>query len=233
MPSPSLAPLLTVAPERRRPLVVEGVTKTYVFGPVVLADVSHQFAAGTATGLVGPNGSGKSTLLRVLSGISPPTSGRVRYGDVDVHRRPHEALADVGVVHDQPDLPGYLTAVETAEWVARERGAWDDEAAARHAALFDHLDLDERRGALTRTYSAGMTRKAQLAVAFAGAPSVLLLDEPFRALDTAATEAALDLLAAFRDGGGLVVLSSHRADLLDRLCDGRLDLGREGAGHAA
>lgn len=225
MPSPDLAPLLTVAPDRQRPLVADGVTKKYVFGPVVLAGVTHTFQPGTATGLVGPNGSGKSTLLRVLSAMSPPTSGTVRYGDLDAHRHPHAFLASVGVVHDQPDLPGYLTAVETAEWVARERGAWDAAAAARHAALFDALDLDERRDAPTQTYSAGMTRKAQIAVALAGAPAVLLLDEPFRALDTAATEAAVALLAAFRDGGGLVVLSSHRADLLDALCDDRLALG--------
>ena len=70
-----------------------------------------------------------------------------------------------------------------------------------------------------------MARKTQLALAFAGGPAVLLLDEPFRALDVEATEAALALLQAFRDGGGLVVLSSHRGDLLARLCDATLDLG--------
>lgn len=204
---------------------MEAVTKKYLFGPYVLRDLSHTFAPGTATGLVGPNGSGKSTLLRMLSTLSPPTSGRVLYGDLDVHAHPHRFLADVGVVHDRPDLPGSLTAVETLEWIARERGTWDAEAPARHADLLDAVRLDERREQLTGTYSAGMTRKAQLAAAFAGAPAVLLLDEPFRALDTDATEAALDLLAAFRDGGGLVVLSSHRGDLLDRLCDERLDLG--------
>ena len=204
---------------------MEAVTKKYLFGPYVLRDLSHTFAPGTATGLVGPNGSGKSTLLRMLSTLSPPTSGRVLYGDLDVHAHPHRFLADVGVVHDRPDLPGSLTAVETLEWIARERGTWDAEAPARHSDLLDAVRLDERREQLTGTYSAGMTRKAQLAAAFAGAPAVLLLDEPFRALDTDATEAALDLLAAFRDGGGLVVLSSHRGDLLDRLCDERLDLG--------
>ncbi len=225
MPLPEIAPLVAVARERQRPLSVEDVTKKYLFGPFVLRDLSHTFEPGTATGLVGPNGSGKSTLLRILSSLSVPTSGHVRYGDLEAHEEPHRFLASVGVVHDQPDLPGYLTAVETLEWIARERGTWDEGAPARHAALLDAVRLDERRDQLVGTYSAGMTRKAQLAAALCGAPSVLLLDEPFRALDTEATEAALALLAAFRDGGGLVVLSSHRADLLDRLCDERLDLG--------
>ena len=202
------------------------MTKRYVMGPFVLRGLSHTFEPGTATGLVGPNGSGKSTLLRVLSALSVPTAGRVTLGDLDAHAAPHRFLASVGVVHDEPDLPGFLSATETLEWVARERGTWDAAAPPRHDALLDAVLLDERRTQRTGTYSAGMTRKAQLAAAFCGAPSVLLLDEPFRALDTAATEAALDLLAAFRDGGGVVVLSSHRADLLDRLCDARLDLGR-------
>lgn len=229
MHSPSLAPLLTVAPARRRPLRVEGVAKKYVGGPFVLQGLTHRFEPGTATGLVGPNGSGKSTLLRILSALSVPTAGRVVLGDeggVEAHAAPHRYLASVGVVHDQPDLPGFLSATETLEWIARERGTWDDAAPPRHHDLLDAVLLDERRAQRTGTYSAGMTRKAQLAAALCGAPSVLLLDEPFRALDTAATEVALGLLEAFRDGGGVVVLSSHRADLLDRLCDTRLDLGR-------
>ena len=220
---PDLVP--SVAETERQPLAVDGVTKRYPGGPFVLRDLSHTFQPGTATGLVGPNGSGKSTLLRILSALSPPSSGAVRYGVLDVHRQPHAYLASVGVVHDKPDLPGFLTATETLAWIARERSAWDADAPARHAALLDAVQLDERRDQLTRTYSAGMTRKTQLAAALAARPAVLLLDEPFRALDTDATEATLGLLTAFRDGGGLVVLSSHRADLLDRLCDARLDLG--------
>ena len=200
--------------------------KRYPAGPFVLRDLSHEFQPGTATALVGPNGSGKSTLLRVLSALSPPTAGHVLYGDLDAHAHPHRYLASVGVVHDQPDLPPFLTAEETLEWVVRERGVWNDAAPARHAALLDAVGLDERRRQPVGTYSAGMTQKALLAVALCGAPAVLLLDEPFRALDAEATEAALGLLTSFRDGGGLVVLSSHRADLLDRLCDAHVDLGR-------
>ena len=220
-----IAPFLAVAPERRRALVVDGLSKRYVVGPYVLRGLSHQFEPGTSTGLVGPNGSGKSTLLRILSALSAPTEGSARYGDVDLHTYPHRALADIGVVHDQADLPPYLTAVETCEWIARERGTWNAAASVQHGLLLDAVHLDDRRNQLVRTYSAGMMQKAQLASALCGAPAALLLDEPFRALDAEATEAALGLLATFRDGGGLVVLSSHRADLLERLCDAYLILG--------
>ncbi len=93
------------------------------------------------------------------------------------------------------------------------------------ATPLDAVALDERRAAAVGTYSSGMRRKAQIAAALVGRPSVLLLDEPMRGLDAEATEAVLALLVAFRDGGGLVVISSHRRDLLDRLCDDTLALG--------
>ena len=210
------------------PLRLDGVTKKYLFGPVVIDDLTHTFAPGTATAIVGPNGSGKSTLLRMLTVLSRPSAGRVLYGEppFSAHDAPHRYLASVGIVHDGADLPGYLTALETLEWIARERGVWNDATSpAEHAALLDAVLLDERRDALVRTYSAGMTRKTQFATALVARPSVLILDEPFRALDTEATARSGELLAAFRDAGGTVVVSSHRADLLAELCDARLDLG--------
>jgi ABC-2 type transport system ATP-binding protein len=220
-----LLPDLSVPAGARRALVLSEVRKRYVVGPYVLDGVSHTFEPGTATGLVGPNGSGKSTLLRILAAQSRATSGAVRYGDLDLHDHPRRYLASVGVVHDQPDLPPFLTAVETLEWIARERGTWSADAPARHAALLDAVRLDDRREQRVGTYSAGMLRKTQLAAALAARPAVLLLDEPFRGLDVEATEAVVGLLAAFRDGGGLVILSSHRADLLARLCEATVVLG--------
>ena len=210
------------------PLRLDGVSKTYLYGPTVIDGLSHTFEPGTATAIVGPNGSGKSTLLRMLTVLSRPNEGRVLYGEppYTVHDAPHRYLASVGIVHDGADLPGYLTATEALAWIARARGLWDDDASpAAHAALLDDVLLDERRDALIRTYSAGMTRKTQLATALVARPSVLILDEPFRALDTEATARSGALLAAFRDAGGTVVVSSHRADLLAELCDARLDLG--------
>ena len=148
MPDPLLPP---VPAERQSPLAVRAVRKRYPGADWVLYDLTHAFQPGTATGLVGPNGSGKSTLLRVLSALSPPTQGSVEYSGFDIHRQPHQYLASVGVVHDKPDLPGYLTAVETLEWVARERGVWGRQSATWRSALLDAVLLDERRGQLTRT----------------------------------------------------------------------------------
>ena len=208
-----------------QPLVLDGVRKRYGTGPFVIDGLDHVVAPGTATGLVGPNGSGKSTLLRLLSVLTRPTEGAIRYGELDIHASPRTYLQHVGIVHDKADLPGFLTAPELLEWIARERGLWTDASPREHAALLDTVFLDDRRTQPIGTYSSGMTRKTQIAAAFAAHPDVLLLDEPFRALDVEATEAAVLALAAFRDAGGTVLLSSHRADLMERLANMTLELG--------
>ena len=212
-------------PPTPQPIVLDAVRKRYGAGPYVLDGLDATIAPGAAVGLVGPNGSGKSTLLRLLSVLTRPTKGSVRYGDLDVHARPRRYLRHVGIVHDRAELPGYLTAPELLEWIARERGLWTGAAPAEHEALLDAVALDERRAQPIGTYSSGMTRKTQIAAAFAARPDVLLLDEPFRALDVDATEAAVLGLVAFRDGGGTVILSSHRADLMDRVTTERVELG--------
>src|SRR5690606_9216636 len=180
-------------PARRA--VLDAVAKRYGRGPFVLDGLSHTFRPGTATALVGPNGAGKSTLLRLLAALAVPTEGHVRYeaeGEtLDVHQAPYRYLRHVGIAHDEAELPAFLTAVELMAWIARERGTWDDAAPARYAALLDAVALDERREAAVGTYSSGMRRKAQLAAALVGRPSVLLLDEPMRGLDAEATEAVL------------------------------------------
>lgn len=211
-------------PSPRR-LLLDGVRKRYGTGPFVIDGLSRTVEPGTAIGLVGPNGSGKSTLLRLLSVLTRPTEGAIRYGDLDIHASPRAYLQHVGIVHDKADLPGFLTAPELLEWIARERGAWTDASPSVHGSLLDAVRLDDRRTQPIGTYSSGMTRKTQIAAAFAAQPDVLLLDEPFRALDVEATEAAVNGLAAFRDAGGTVLLSSHRADLMERIADATLVLG--------
>ena len=206
-------------------LVLDRVTKRYGRGAAVIENLSATFAPGTATGLVGPNGSGKTTLLRMLTVLSYPTGGQISHGDLDIHAHPHRYLERVGVVHDETALPEALTAVELLAWIFRARRDWDDHAPRRIADLLDAVRLDERRQNLIGTYSSGMRRKTQIAAALVAAPSIVLMDEPFRGLDTVSTAAVLDLLRAFKDGGGILVLSSHLHDALADLVGDTLTLG--------
>jgi ABC-2 type transport system ATP-binding protein len=206
------------------PLVLEGVGKRYGRGAFVLRGLSARFEPGTATALVGPNGSGKTTLLRLLTCLSFPSEGQVLYGTLDIHERPHRYLAHVGVAYDGAELPEKLSAEEVLAWVLRARtGEADPE---RIAAVLDTVRLDERRSEPVGAYSTGMRQKTQLAAAFVARPPVLLLDEPFRGLDTEATDALLSALVGFKRAGGLLVLSSHQEPVLDALADERLIMAR-------
>jgi ABC-2 type transport system ATP-binding protein len=209
------------------PLVLDSVSKRYGDGPAVLDGLTHTFNPGTLSLLVGPNGAGKTTLLHLLSVLSYPTSGTVRYGDLDVHAHPYRYLAHVGLVHADAQLPEHLSAVELLEWILRSRSGWTEEAPDRIAALFDRLQLDDRRENLIGTYSSGMTQKTQIAAALVAEPEVLLMDEPLRSLDTATADAAIDLLDTFVADGGLAVIASHSTDALSAMADATLTLGAE------
>jgi ABC-type multidrug transport system ATPase subunit len=213
-------------------LRLEDLSKRYGQGAYIFEGLSHSFAPGTATGLVGPNGSGKTTLLRLLSVLSYPTRGRVCYGDLDVHAHPYRYLQHVGLVHDAAELPQYLNAVELLEYVLRARGSWDEAAALRVDQLFDRLMLDERREQLIGTYSSGMLKKVQIALALAVQPAVLLMDEPLRGLDEASTQHTLALLRGFKAGGGILIIASHLRAHLAALCDAFLVFPIGGAADA-
>jgi len=206
-------------------LLLDDITKQYGDGDPVLDGLSHTFAPGTLTMLVGPNGAGKTTLLRLLSVLAYPTSGAVRYGNLDVHAHPHEYLKTAGVVHAEAGLPEHLTAVELLEWVLRSREAWDDEATERISTLFDRLLLDERRVNLIGTFSSGMAKKTQIAAALVAEPDVLLMDEPLRSLDSATTDATLELVEEFVDDGGVVIVASHLTSALHPLATDVIEMG--------
>lgn len=207
-------------------LVLADITKRYGQGPAVLEELNHSFSPGTATGLIGPNGSGKTTLLRLLSVSSFPSEGRLEYGDLDVATRPYAYLQHVGIVHDVASMPRYMTAVELLEYILRSREKWTETSLTEIDTLLNTLDLDERRHNLIGTYSSGMLKKTQIAAALIATPQVLLLDEPFRGLDSESLLAAVNLIQSFKEDGAITVVSSHRKDVLDELCDEFLDLGK-------
>jgi len=200
------------------------LSKRYGQGAPVIANLTHTFAPGTATGLVGPNGSGKTTLLRLLSAIAYPTAGHIYYGELDIHAHPYSYLRHVGQVYADAELPQHLTAVELLEWILREREGWGDDSQTHIDNWLDRVQLDERRNNLIGTYSSGMIQKTQLAAAFVAGPQVLLLDEPFRGLDKEASASALELVNGFKKEGGLVIVASHTHTLLDSFCNDFLEL---------
>ncbi len=190
----------------------------------MIEDFSYTFAAGTSTGLTGPNGSGKTTLLRMLSVTSFPTSGSINFGGKSIHDSPYAYLQHVGIVHDESALPEYMSAVELLEYALRSREKWTQQSAVQINQIFDDLLLDERRHNLIGTYSSGMLKKTQIGMALVAEPAVLLMDEPFRGLDTQSLDAAIRRFEALKQEGSLMIIASHRKDMLTALCDAYIEL---------
>lgn len=205
-------------------LQLDSISKQYGEDAPVIRNLSHTFTPGTVTVLSGPNGSGKTTLLRLLSVTAYPSKGVVRYGELDIHDHPYRYLRRVGIVHAEPSLPEHLTGVELLQWVVRARTRENAPEHERIPALLNALGLDERREKLLGTYSSGMVKKVQVAAAFVADPSVVLMDEPFRSLDAASTEATINLLRDFRARGGLAIVATHRMDVVGPITDATIEM---------
>ncbi|MCC5926065.1 MAG: ABC transporter ATP-binding protein [Bacteroidetes bacterium] len=200
-------------------LQITELQKRYGENSLIISGLSHRFEGGSATGLVGANGAGKTTFLRLISAAAFPTSGEVAFNGFDIHQHVHRYLQHVGIVSDTSDMPQFLTADELVEAVMRSRGVWDEKnSPEQKAALFDLVELDERRTGLIGTYSSGMMQKTMIAAALAGNPSILLLDEPFRALDESAVESVMNILKDFVSKGNILLVSSHQKSYLEALC---------------
>lgn len=148
-------------------LVARGLSRHYR-AAVALDRVDVAVAAGESVALLGPNGSGKTTLLSLLAGVSRPTSGSISWRE--------DAVAKVGWVPHDPALYGRLTARENLRLFAALEGVADPAAAAER--LMERADLGEYADRLAVRLSTGTRQRLNLAIALAGEPSVLLLDEP-------------------------------------------------------
>jgi ABC-type multidrug transport system ATPase subunit len=198
------------------PVVVEEVGKTYGRRRA-LVGVSATLAPGEVTAVLGPNGAGKSTLLAVLATLIPPTSGRVRWGDVELVRG-SPARAALGYVGHEPGLYLDLGALPNLVLFGRLYGLPDPEERAR--SLLDRVGLgDAPAVAPVRTFSRGMQQRLALARALLHEPPVLLFDEPGSALDPAGAAWLGAELGRERGAGRVVVLVTHDLDAAGGLAD--------------
>lgn len=206
------------APDRAPALSLRGLVKR--FGPTVaVAGVELDIPAGSFYGVVGPNGAGKTTTLSMATGLLLPDAGTVHVHGVDVWARPADAAPLIGVLPDGLRLFDRLTGSELLSYAGLLRGMAPDVIRPRREDLLTALDLRGAGGTLVADYSAGMTKKIALACALVHAPKVLVLDEPFEAVDPVSASAIRVILQHFVAAGGTVVLSSHVMALVERLCD--------------
>ncbi|SHF63753.1 ABC transporter ATP-binding protein [Streptoalloteichus hindustanus] len=197
---------------------VEVVDLTQRFGSVLAVDrISLSIPPGTFYGIVGPNGAGKTTTLTAVCGLREPTSGSITIAGHDLRTAREAALAQLGVMMDGLSLPERLTATEVLRYSAGLRGL-DDGWRKRAGDLLEILGLDAVPRTLVVEYSTGMRKKINLALALLHRPRVLVLDEPFEAIDPVSAHAIEQVLRQYVDGGGTVVMSSHIMDFVERNC---------------
>jgi putative ABC transport system ATP-binding protein len=213
------------------PVIVENVVKGY--GPIVaLRGVSLTVSGGEFLAIRGPSGAGKSTLLNLIGTLDWPDSGTISVGGKPVPP-PRDAVEFrrrlVGFVFQDHLLLPYLSAQSNVETPLLATGVARHERVRRARELLAEVGLIERARHLPSELSAGERQRVAIARALANAPLLLLADEPTGALDSAAGDRVLDLLAAMRDRHGMtLIIASHdpavpaRADRVTTLVDGRL-----------
>lgn len=205
------------------PLELRNIGK--VFGRRrALVDVSTSMNAGEITAILGPNGAGKSTLLSVMATLSAATTGRVTWGEVELHRSSVDRAA-LGYVGHDPGLYMDLPALDNLLFFAALYGVPD--GAARARALLERVGLpDVPSDAPVRTFSRGMMQRLGLARALVHRPPILLFDEPSAALDPAGVTWLGSELAREREAGRVVVLVTHDLDAAAALAEHVLILRR-------
>ncbi|HQR67384.1 MAG TPA: ABC transporter ATP-binding protein [Thermoanaerobaculia bacterium] len=222
---------------------VEGLTKAYR-DLTAVENLSFAVEPGQVMGLVGPNGAGKTTTLRCLTGILPPTAGRIAIDGFDLAERPVEAKRRLAFMPDEPRLFDHLTVADHLAFTARLYGAAD--AAARGAALLSELELVGKENALPAELSRGMKQKLVIACGLLHEPRALVFDEPLTGIDPGGIRRLKQTIVARARAGAAVIVSSHLLHLVEEICDrvlilskgkavleGTLDEIRAGAGDAS
>lgn len=207
-------------PPPAQPVVLEVSGLTKRFGGVVAVDgVSFTVRRGTIFGFVGPNGAGKTTTLSMATGLMRPDAGTVTVRGADVWADPIAAKRMIGVLPDRMRLFDLLTGAQLLYYCGVLHGLDRETARSRTTDLARSLGLDDALDRPVRDYSIGMIKKISLAAALIHSPALLVLDEPFEAVDPVSTQLASDVLRRYADAGGTVVLSSHNMDFVERMCD--------------
>jgi ABC-2 type transport system ATP-binding protein/sodium transport system ATP-binding protein len=211
---------------------VEGLSRVFATGgggeTVAVDNLSFTVAAGEVYGLLGPNGAGKTTTLRMLLGLLRPTAGRATIEGYSSLEHPEEVKRRVGLVSTSAGLYPHLSVREMLLLFADLYAVPPDRAAAELKRLAHLLGLEDLLGRRCVTLSTGQKQRVNLARALIHQPPVLLLDEPTQGLDVLGSQVVFEFVQHLRAEGKAVILTTHRLDEAERLCDrfGLLHHGR-------
>ena len=207
--------------------MIEAKNLSKQFGEVAAVNhLSLKVKDGSITGLLGPNGSGKTTTLRMLYTLMRPDSGKVLIDGIDASENPVDARRRLGVVPDSRGIYPRMTSAENLKYYGRLQGMEGDELEARVQGLSVQLGMEEIIDRRTEGFSQGQRVKVAIARAMMASPGNLLLDEPSNGLDVMSTRSLRQFLAAQKEEGRAVLLSTHIMQEVAALCDNIIVIAR-------
>jgi len=174
---------------------------------------------GEIFGFLGPNGAGKTTTMKMITGVSPKTSGTLLVLGMDPDHHPAEIKARLGIVPQETNLDPDFTCHGNLTTYARYFDIPQNEAEKKADELLEFFQLQDKRDVSIDKLSGGMKRRLILARALVNTPEILILDEPTLGLDPQARHLIWDRLKLLKAQENIVVLTTHYLDEAARLCD--------------
>ncbi|HEY5906603.1 MAG TPA: ABC transporter ATP-binding protein [Vicinamibacteria bacterium] len=209
-------------------LTLRGLRKRYAGAAAPAVDgLTLEVRPGEVFGLLGPNGAGKTTTVALATGLLSPDEGQVELLGLGSPRDPR-VRARLGVAPQALSLYDGLSGEENAALFGRLYGLKAPRLAARVAAALDFVGLRDRGRDLVSSYSGGMKRRLNLAVAIVHEPDLVVLDEPTVGVDPQSRNLIFENIRALQAAGTTVIYTTHYIEEAERLCDrvGILDHGR-------
>ena len=196
-------------------IIVEHIAKSFGATQAV-KDVSFAVNPGEIFGLLGPNGSGKTTSIRILLDIYQADAGKV---SILGGPMTNEKLDLIGYLPEERGLYQDVPLDRCLAYLASLKGLTEDQIKERLPKYLEKFDLTEHAKKKAKELSKGMQQKGQLIAALIHDPEIIIIDEPFTALDPVNTQLVKDLLIEQRAAGKTIVMSTHQMNQVEQLCD--------------
>ncbi len=182
---------------------------------MVLSNVNLELEREKIYGIVGINGSGKTVLLKSIAGLTYPTSGKIEVFGKDLHAL-RSFPTDTGIIIEKPGFIPYLTAFENLKLLSLINKKITDNEIYK---AIKSVGLDPKSKQKVKHFSLGMNQRLGIAQAIMEKPKLLLLDEPFNAIDTKSIDYMRNLVLKQKESGATIIMTSHNKEDLNLLCD--------------
>ncbi len=199
-------------------VTASGLTKDY--GTLRAVDnIDFNISKGECYGFLGPNGAGKTTVMGIIYCYMPPSSGTVKFFDLDVTINPSKIKSRLGVMPQDNNLDPDLSVFENLIVYARYFDMSKEDSTRKALELLEFVELSEKASASIKDLSGGMKRRLLLARSLINDPEILILDEPTTGLDPHSRHSVWEQLNLLKSKGMTLLLTTHYMEEAENICD--------------